>query len=92
VLLDVKKFKNHGSRINQTRDLLRENADGLTVYQLSDAMGVERSHLSRVLNGMPDAYIDRWIGPTRGQWQAIWCVVVPPEDCPRPFYKTKEAK
>lgn len=86
------KFKNHGSRINQVRALLRENLDGLTVYELSDATGIDRTHLSRVLNKMPDAYIDRWIAFQEGQrWmRAVWCVVVPPENCPRPFIKTKE--
>lgn len=86
------KFKNHGSRINQVRALLRENLDGLTVYELSDATGIDRTHLSRVLNKMPDAYIDRWIAFREGQrWmRAVWCVVVPPENCPRPFTKTKE--
>ena len=86
------KFKNHGSRINQVRSLLRENSDGLTVYELSDATGVDRTHLSRVLNKMPDVYIDRWIAfKDQRRWvRAVWCVVVPPENCPRPFYKTKE--
>jgi predicted DNA-binding transcriptional regulator YafY len=88
----MKKFKNHGSRINQVRLLLRENPDGLTVYQLADATGVDRTHLSRVLNKMPDAYIDRWVAFQEGQrWmRAVWCVVVPPDNCPRPVFKPKE--
>ncbi len=36
-----------------------------------------------VVRSMPDAYIDRWI--KNGQRvSAVWCVVVPPENCPRP--------
>ena len=52
----MKKFKNHGSRINQVRQVLRENPDGLTVYQLADETGADRTHLSRVLNKMPSAF------------------------------------
>ena len=33
---------------------------------------------------MPDSYIDRWTGPHRGQWAAVWCVVEVPENCPKP--------
>jgi hypothetical protein len=36
-----------------------------------------------MLNKFPDAYIDRWI--KRGNiTTAVWCVVVPPPNCPRP--------
>jgi hypothetical protein len=88
----MKKFKNHGSRINQVRQVLRENPDGLTVYQLADETGADRTHLSRVLNKMPDAYIDRWIAfKGERRWvRAVWCVVVPPDNCPRPVFKPKE--
>jgi len=40
---------------------------------------------------MPDSYIDRWSGPHRGQWAAVWCVVEVPEDCPKPDEKNMEA-
>lgn len=86
--------KNRGSRITQVRQLLRDNPDGLTTYQLEELTQTDRTHLSRILNKMmPDAYIDRWVaakGNTR--WvRAVWCVVVPPENCPRPVFKsTKE--
>lgn len=35
---------------------------------------------------MPDAYIDRWVREpgSRGQFQAVYMVVVPPADCPHP--------
>ena len=38
---------------------------------------------------MPVAYIDRWVDPVRGQWRAVWCVVVPPEHCPYPTDRFK---
>ena len=37
------------------------------------------------LKNMPDTYIDRWIKSGKnGSYFPVWCVVVPPADCPRP--------
>jgi hypothetical protein len=66
-------------RLNQVRVVLRAAPDGMTVAEIA--------HTGRILKAMPDSYIDRWDGPSRGQWRAIWCVVVPPEDCPKPVTK-----
>lgn len=62
------------------RKLLRANPDGMTVGDLCAAIGCERGNKTvyAALHRMPDAYIDRW------NRSAIWCVVVPPEHCPRP--------
>jgi hypothetical protein len=72
------------SKHDLVRKVLRESEDGLTAKQITEAVGVDKDPLSRILATMPDAYIDRWSGPTRGQYSAVWCVVVPPENCPRP--------
>ena len=72
------------SKHDLVRKVLRDSQDGLTVKQITEAVGVDKDPLSRILQTMPDAYIDRWSGPTRGQYSAVWCVVVPPENCPRP--------
>lgn len=90
----MNKFQNYGSRIKQVRALLRENADGMTVYEIFEATGADRTHLSRILNKMPDAYIDRWVAAkSNTRWvRAVWCVVVPPENCPRPVFNTAKGK
>lgn len=82
--------KNRGSRITQVRQFLRENPDGLTTHQLEEMTQTDRTHLSRILNKMmPDAYIDRWVSVKGKRWvRAVWCVVVPPENCPRPVFNT----
>lgn len=72
------------SKHDIVRKVLRDNADGLTAKQITVQVQVDNDSLSRILEAMPDAYIDRWSGPTRGQYSAVWCVVVPPENCPRP--------
>jgi len=48
---------------------------------------IHQSTIKRALEQMPDAYIDRWEAyKGRGQlpWRAVWCVVVPPKNCPMP--------
>ena len=72
------------SKHDLVRKVLRDSEDGLTVKQITEAVGVDKDPLSRILQTMPDAYIDRWSGPTKGQYSAVWCVVVPPENCPQP--------
>jgi len=72
------------SKHDIVRKVLRDSADGLTVKEIVDLTQIDKDPLSRILQTMPDAYIDRWSGPTRGQYSAVWCVVVPPENCPHP--------
>ena len=67
------------------RKVLQNSEDGLTVKQIMDLSQIHTDSLSRILHMMPDAYIDRWSGPNRGQYTAVWCVVVPPENCPHPI-------
>ena len=77
------------SRAPHIRKLLRENSEGLTVKALAFALGVSDENAQSVhkaLIRMPDAYIDRWT-VANGPPAAVWCVVVPPPDCPRPERK-----
>lgn len=67
------------------RALLRANPDGLTARQIRDALAIPKVATVRgALETMPDVYVDRWTDPVRGQWQAVWCAVVPPSNCPYP--------
>ena len=68
------------------RDFLRQREDGATLAEICRAIpAVSRENvLRKVLEQMPDTYIDRWESPKRGQWQAVWCVVTPPAHCPYP--------
>ena len=72
-------------RPKQIRAALREAPDGLTVTELEVLVPVHRTHIGRILKSMADAYIDRWVGDTH--WSAVWCVVIPPENCPKPRKK-----
>lgn len=72
----------------EIRALLHANTDGLTITEIHKRMpqvGKEAT-LRKCLERMPDAYIDRWTkeANARGQYSAIWCVVVPPDSCPYP--------
>ncbi len=71
------------THIPQIRALLRANSDGLTSRELRACTGQSASSVHSTLRFMPDVYIDRWVKYSRG-YAAVWCVVVPPADCPRP--------
>lgn len=75
------------------RALLRQHPDGLPIGEISKALGLTIKVLNRTLNAMPDTYIDRWfLSPkSRGQYQGVWCVVVPPPHCPYPTDRFKPA-
>ena len=75
-------------RINRVREILRAS-EGLTVAQISELAQTDKSHVHRIVHHMPDAYIDRWI-KQGNRVTAVWCVVVPPPDCPRPERKIKK--
>ena len=70
------------------RAMLHANPDGIRAREIQDALpGISRATtIMRTLHRMPDAYIDRWyLGQgTRGQFEAVWCAVVKPKDCPYP--------
>jgi len=72
------------------RKLLRDNPDGMDVGTIANTVDREPSNVRRMLETMPDAYIDRWTRfGGKGMPSAIWCVVIPPENCPRPETKRR---
>jgi len=68
----------------EIRALLRANSDGMTIEQIVWAVKRDKANVKKNVRAMPDAYIDRWEAVPRKQYAAVWCVVVPPEDCPKP--------
>jgi hypothetical protein len=70
--------------INSIRVALRGIPDGMTLNELSELLGRPQYNVRKVLKAMPDTYIDRWEIAPRKQYKAVWCIVVPPSDCPRP--------
>jgi hypothetical protein len=66
------------------RALLRANPDGLDIGTIANVLSREPSNIRQRLALMPDAYIDRWLRQRGNPPLAIWCVVVPPENCPKP--------
>jgi hypothetical protein len=76
----------HKSNHHAIRMLLQQYHDGLTVADIAERLEKEPPPMRRALTEMPDAYIDRWIAH-RKQWTAVWCVIVAPENCPKPTKK-----
>jgi hypothetical protein len=89
VAASEKKYQERGNvkKSNQTllRSVLRMYDDGLTVSQVANITGLDANGINRSLKCMPDTYIDRWETRQRGRpLIAVWCVVIPPENCPKP--------
>jgi hypothetical protein len=76
----MRRFASH-----EIRALLQANPDGLTLNEILNAFPDRaRDNIRKSLKGLPDAYIDRWESAPRKAYKAVWCVVIPPEDCPHP--------
>jgi hypothetical protein len=74
------------SRLPEIRNLLRQCDDGMATSSIAEYFGASQDVIRNSLIQMPDAYIDRWIQKraARGQFEAVWCIVIPPENCPHP--------
>jgi hypothetical protein len=74
------------SRHPEIRLLLRQFDDGMTARSISEYIGASQTVVYKSLQSMPDAYIDRWANNpgARGQFESVWCVIVPPDNCPHP--------
>ena len=68
---------------NQIRALLRAHPDGLSTTEIAKHVNREASNTGKLLHGMPDTYIDRWEKTNRA-YAAVWCIVIPPDNCPHP--------
>jgi hypothetical protein len=66
------------------RQLLRLHPDGMDVGTIANTLDREPSNIRKLLATMPDTYIDRWVRKNGNPPMAIWCVVVPPANCPKP--------
>jgi len=77
----------------EIRYWLRKHPDGLTSVEISDLTFFKRESVFRALSSMPDTYIDRWKpARQRKREEAVWCAVVPPENCPKPTRKIVKRK
>ncbi len=75
------------------REMLYKKIDGLTANEIQQNMpNVSTKTIRRSLAFMPDVYIDRWKDPIRGQYQAVYCVVKRPPDCPHPKERYEQPK
>jgi hypothetical protein len=72
----------------QIRELLRKHEDGLTISQMEKILETRGDNLRSALKSMVDAYIDRWVF-SYNKYAAVWCVLIPPENCPKPERKRK---
>jgi len=79
----------HKSNHHAIRMVLQKYPDGLTISEMAERLEKDRHGIQRAMPQMADAYIDRWISGRehRKQWAAVWCVIAPPQNCPKPKEK-----
>ena len=65
------------------RDALAQAPDGMTAMELSFALDIGASQISRSLALMPDVYIDRWTA-CKNKYTSVHCLAFIPDDCPHP--------
>ena len=75
-----------GTCQKRVREYLRANPEGATASQIGVALACDVTVVRNSLRSLPESYIDRWTQvPGKGRcYAAVWCVVVPPPDCPHP--------
>jgi len=73
------------------RDALAAAPDGMTASELSFALDIGASQISRSLALMPDTYIDRWTR-TATKYAGVHCLAFVPDDCPYPTKQKAESQ
>ena len=73
----------------QIIEYLRATPDGAETKQISEALGIHKSIVQKIVRESSRIYIDRWVkSPGRGRYKAIHMAVGPDEssieDCPPP--------
>ena len=72
------------------RAILRNEEDGSTVAELALRLDARKVSIASALTRMPDTYVDRWTEASQSRpYEAVWCIVTPPENCPKPTRKSK---
>ena len=72
------------------REIMRNEEDGITVNELAHRLAAKRNSIASALEQMPDTYIDRYTEAGQSMpYEAIWDIVIPPLNCPRPTRQPK---
>jgi hypothetical protein len=72
------------SRHHKIRELLLRSEDGLTVNEIAEHFACDPNTLHNTMKMVHGVYIDRWTGPTRGQYTAVYVCAETPENAPHP--------
>jgi hypothetical protein len=72
------------SRHPEIRNLLLASHDGLTVNEIAAYFECDPNTIYNTIPAVWGVYIDRWMGPNRGQYAAVYACVEVPENAPHP--------
>jgi hypothetical protein len=78
------------SRHPEIRELLLASEDGLTINEMAAHFECDLNTLYNTMQQVWGVYIDRWAGPKRGQFTAVYMCVEVPENSPHPKGKTND--
>lgn len=77
-------MKSHHDKV---RACLADSSDGLSIAEIAKCTQIEADSLRQSIKTCFGVYVDRYEGPIRGQWQAIYMLAEVPEDVPMPDRK-----
>ena len=72
---------------NKIRECLAKAPDGMSISELAMCTQISADSLPKSLKTCFGVYIDRYEGPFRGQWRAVYMLVNVPENAPKPERK-----
>lgn len=73
-----------GTRQRQIENLLIKYENGLTDSEIAKFTGIQCNRVREIVKKMIPIYIDRWIIGRGDKYHPVYCIQLPPEDCPKP--------
>lgn len=75
------------SHHDKIRVCLTGSPDGMSIAELAQCTQIREDTLRNSIATCFGVYVDRYDGPFRGQWRAIYVLVEVPENAPMPEKK-----
>ncbi len=78
------------SHHDKIRACLTGSPDGMSITELAQCAQIRADTVRKSIATCFGVYIDRYDGPIRGQWRAVYMLADVPEDAPIPDRKEKQ--
>lgn len=77
------------SHHDKIRACLASSSDGMSIAELAQCTQIRADTVRNSIATCFGVYVDRFDGPVRGQWRAVYMLADVPEDAPMPDRKDK---